>query len=266
MGSIEETRIAVEITRLKKGTEFTVFPTEVQLTDDGSIRWSGSLADFVEFARKVGVKTLYLSEWGEDSDHPEREPEGDLEVGFLLDGRMHVFSTVAREESEAPVEEDAGEELVKFLNDNRPGLVKAVCEDVLRRPEVGWSTAAAISSLLRQRLPVRLAPESSIHSLASDTSPAGLLLAEIETEILRAVQERERPIVEALYPKWLDFARQIGLHVLGQADLDVFLGREKSSLTRDGRQSMWTRAKVDLRAEKTAEKLEKGRSKRRPGE
>ena len=257
-------KLASELSRIREDKEFRIFPTEAQLTTEDSIRWAGDLAGFLGFARQAGVKTIYLSEWEPDAAAGGREPEGDLEAGFLLDGRMHVYSTV---EYAAEGEATQGSTPISsYLTEHRGEVVKSIATDLLSQPEAGWSTMAAASNLLRRHLSQELGADAGdsaigIRTLEGDSSPLGQLIREVTSEVVKEVRERERPTVELLYPKWLEFARQIGYHVLGKGDLEVFLERQKTTLTRDGRQELWTRAKVDLRAERTADKLQRAHSK-----
>jgi hypothetical protein len=252
------------IEQVRKAKGFHLFHTQDKLSTDDSFTWEGSIEGFLEFAKETGVTTLYLSEWVPEDPDTQNVEVGDVEVGFLLNGRLHVFSTAEYqdvEDGESVVEQDSV--VVPYLTAHRAELVSQVAVEILDRPDDSFGTQNLAAQVLRQRLrekvgPVEL-PLSRIHSLEPDISPMGQLLSEVEREIVQAVQEKERPAVEALYPKWLDFARQIGGHVLSQGDLSVFLDRERAHLTRDGRQTLWTKVKIDLRNERTSEKLSRGR-------
>lgn len=254
-----------QIARLKKDKRFRVYPTERQLSSDQSMDWSGTLGDFLDWAVEAGVKTLYLSEWTQDTEHPGREPEGDLEVGFLLDGIMHVYSTV--EPSKVGESEAIGPALETLVKEHRTELIKAAADEILKRPETGYGITGSAHSLVSRFITEKLGIEESaiggMHHLGSvDVSPEGQIILGLVEEIVVEVKAREKPAIQALYPGWLAFARQIGGHALSQGDLDVFLDGQNAKLTRDSRQELWTRAKADLRAERTAEKLERGKSKR----
>lgn len=251
------------IAQVRKAKDFHIFQTQAQLSGEGTFDWEGSIEDFLAFAKDAGVKTLYLSQWVPEDDETPSEAVGDVEVGFLLDGRLHVFSTVEYRTEEGEATPEEGSVVTEYLTAHRVEIIPQVADALLGHPADNFGTASLAAQLLRQRLREKLGPiempMSHIHSLEPDTSPAGQLMSEVEGEIVKAVQEKERPIVESLYPKWLDFARQIGGHVLSQGDLSVFLDREKAHFTRDGRQALWTRVKIDLRNERTSEKLARGR-------
>jgi hypothetical protein len=259
-GNIEERRRAIQAVRKVKG--FRIFHTQDQLSEKDCFTWKGAVEDFLAFAKGAGATTLYVSEWEPSDDSPAPEAVGDLEVGFLFEGRLHVFSTVEYQE-DADESEALGTEsetVESYLNEHRAELIEEVVQRVLDHPDSPQSFGGIGVSELREVLRERLGgttPLPSFHSFGDESSPVG---REIVAEVGRGVAEKERPLIEKLYPKWLDFARQIGPATLSRGDLAVFLSRESARLTGVSQQSLWTKVKIELRNERTTEKLARGRA------
>lgn len=149
----DEARAALQAVRESRG--FHLFTTQDRLSTDGSVQWRGGVQDFLKFASEAGVKTLYLSEW-EDAHEPEGAI-GDVEIGFVMDGLMHVYSTVPL----VPESEEEGENVdgSDFLAQHRVEIVSALVEQIRLKPGEGFSDKNLAADLLRRYLKGRLGVE-----------------------------------------------------------------------------------------------------------
>lgn len=247
--------------RAAKG--FLIYATDQQLSGPDSVDWAGSLSDYLTFAKEVGAKVLYLSTWV--GDEVEASDSADVELGFLLGDRFHVFSSVQVIESEPT--SGGSEEAAGYLQKEGASVVSEVVDKVFEHPAEGYSLEVRVRELVQGEVAKRIGPQAlPTYSLLGEDESASesrRALQGVEDQVVRQVKEREKPLVAGLYPRWLAFARQLGGHTLSKGDLQVFLDREKQDLTQDGRQQLWTQAKIDLQVERTAAKLAK--SKRAPG-
>lgn len=243
----------------RRAKGFLVYTTEEQLSGPESIDWAGSLSDYLSFATEAGAKIMYLSTWlGDDVEATE---SADVEIGFILEGRFHVFSSVQVSDSEPP--SDESEQAAEFLQKEGASVVREVIERVFEHPAEGYSLEVRVRELVRGVIAKRIGPQAlPTHSLSGEDesgSDARRAIQGVEDEVVRLVKEREKPLVAGLYPRWLAFARQLGGHALSKGDLQVFLDREGQDLTQDGRQHLWTQVKIDLQVERTAAKLAKAK-------
>jgi hypothetical protein len=247
---------------IRAAKAFQFFPTRHDLANYAAgVVWDGPVEGFLAFAKSAGVTTLYVFDGTVPADD-EVDLEPSCDVGFLLNGVMHVFSTADRilgEESEPGAEPESP--VAEYLTDHRADLVEEAGKRARADPDVGFGSGGAYEHHLRILLKERMGVGVPIpHFGDFDTSPVVVLGRAVVGEIRRASEEAEKPLVEALYPKWLEFARNIGPATLSQGDLEVFLSREEQHFSRSARQRLWTQAKADLRSERTAAKLARVRS------
>lgn len=255
------TSLAMSLSRLKQGRTFRIFPTEQQLSGEDSIDWSGTFDTFLAFAQEAGVKTLYVSEWKHDEGAPGEELGGDVEIGFLLDGRMHVFSTMEFSEEGEQEEEAEGapnptlraEEIRKIrdaLESSTPGLIDAFVSSVTGKeepppdPDAEWGFRAAFVDFLAKKFDLTTFPSDRVRVLSMfGNEREEPLPADIEIALNRAVKqaagrvrEFERNLTQGLATKGVAWAkeRDIPLRSLNFPRVKEFAESEGVHLSRSG--------------------------------
>jgi hypothetical protein len=253
--------------RVRKDAPVPIYPC-LDIPAEDRFIWSGEdVGEFLSFAKKVGVPLLYLCQRivPEDTEDPkELDHAGEtafVEVAFLLDGQVHVFSEVATWVPEAEESEPetgglstdlAGAE--KQLDARREEIVREFLAELQKRPGPIDPSRFAIDQSFRRFVLPKLSgttPRYSWMGIPRDGSPLDLLVQRIAEEISAGLLEKEFARVEPLVPDCVAWAWKLGIRSLSKSDVDAYLVEKGVTLSSEGHRLLWTKAKLAVKVGRT---------------
>ncbi len=274
--------------RIRKESPLPVFAQQSGFdVEDNPIYWEGDdPAPFLEFAKRVGAKAIYVQESVIDVDNTDEKLAGHLgetsflDVAFLLDGRVHIFAQGApwlegggggEEPGEGDVEpsEEGEDDIVprrivppvisrrsekrveELLRSRREEAVGTFLKGLEALEEPIDPSFASVDRTFRDYLLRRLRPEDPyLYLLPHDGSPLDALIGEVVRPISEDLVAKERVRVEALVPECVAWARNLSIRSLSKSDVEVFLDEKRERLSSSGQRLLWTKAKLAVKTGK----------------
>jgi hypothetical protein len=255
--------------RIKKDSALPVFPFVGPLPSENRVRWDGEdVGEFLQFAKKVGATTLYLSsdmasEDDEDTEGPAHAGEVAIVVAaFLQDGVFHEFVEVAGwvepeegEGLELDATDTSGAE--RALKTNEEAWTREFVESLTSRPEPVDPSRFSIDQQLRRFLAARVSTKSLAFSpmgISHDGSGLDLLVQKIAGEVSATLLTEERKKVEPMVADCAAWGAKLGIRSLARTDVEAYLLERGVHLSVEGKRLLWTQAKLELKVGRTSGK------------